>query len=49
MTGTTYSGATLTGNTRKAWVDDLCGNTWSGKQITVKGMRLKAAHGGLSH
>ena len=49
MTGMTCTNAIVLGNTRKAWVDDACGDTWSGKRNTSNGCATRQKHGGLAH
>ena len=48
MTGMTCTSAIVLGDTRKAWVDDACGNTWSGKCVTSNGCATRQKHGGHS-
>ena len=45
----TCTSAIVLGDTRKAWVDDACGNTWSGKCATSNGCATRQKHGGLAH
>ena len=49
MTGMTCTSAIVLGDTRKAWVDDACGDTWSGKRDTSNGCATRQKHGGIAH